>query len=371
MTSRERLLAVLSFRPPDRVPISTYELVGYDSKSWRNNEPSYSNLMQIIREQTDCVCMWNPKSNTTYFSSSIKYDIKYEKYRESDATIVKRKLFTPKGELTSSHKTIDNIHTTWNTEHWCKTIDDVDKVLSLPYEPVKYDASDFQRIKTEVGDNGIIMPSLADALWLAADLMEFGEYTVWAMTETEHFEKTVKIMHERNIQNLKNMLEVNVADIYRICGPEYATPPYLPPEYFKRFVAPYVKEMVDIIHSKGSKVRLHCHGKIAKVLDLIIETGADAIDPCESPPDGDITLDETKNRCNGKLCVFGNIQLKLLESGSEKDVEDYVKKCIIDAKNNSGFVIMPTAGPINVPLAKKTEQNYIRFIKTTLEHGRY
>jgi thiazole synthase ThiGH ThiG subunit len=41
------------------------------------------------------------------------------------------------------------------------------------------------------------------------------------------------------------------------------------------------------------------------------------------------------------------------------------------AKEGGGYVIMPTAAPINSPLQKKTEENYLRFIDAALEWGRY
>jgi len=222
-----------------------------------------------------------------------------------------------------------------------------------------------------VGGNGIIMASLSDPLWLAADLMEFGDYTVWAMTETEHFARTVAAMHERCMENLRRMLSVSVVDLYRICGPEYATPPYLPPESFKRFVVPYVSDMVDLIHSKGARARFHCHGKIGEVLDMILDTGSDSIDPCEAPPDGDISLSEVKKHLGNRMCIFGNLQLKLLERGTERGVEQAVRECMWTAKEGGGYVIMPTAAPINTPLAKKTEENYLRFIDAAIEYGRY
>ncbi|MFA5858869.1 MAG: uroporphyrinogen decarboxylase family protein [Elusimicrobiota bacterium] len=371
MSSRERLLTVIEHKVPDRVPVSTYELVGYNSKAWENNDTSYKRLMDVIREKTDCVVMWDPNSTQRLACSAYKPNIKTERTREDNAWITKSVLETPAGILTQITKRIDNVHTNWVTEHWCKTPEDVDKMLALPYEPVTYNFTDFQRVKTELGDHGIVMPSLADPMVIAAQLMEFGEFTLWAMMETAHFEKCVKILHERVMQNLKNMLSVGVADLYRICGPEYATPPYLPPAMFDRFVVPYVREMTELVHSKGGKVRVHSHGKIGKVLDMIVATGADAIDPCEAPPDGDIELADLKKRAGDKLCIFGNIQLKFLEQCNTTEIVEIVKKCMDSAKAGGGYVIMPTAAPINSPLAKKAEENYITFINTALELGKY
>src|SRR5690606_37271121 len=138
----------------------------------------------------------------------------------------------------------------WTIEHWCKDFADVEKVLSVPYEPLTYDVSDFARISSEMDGRGIIMDRISDAIGMVATLMEFGQSTMWAMCETEHFARTMDVMHERTMENLRRKLEVNVVDLYRICGPEFATPPYLPPQFFERFVVPQVTDMVDLIHSK-------------------------------------------------------------------------------------------------------------------------
>jgi uroporphyrinogen-III decarboxylase len=236
---------------------------------------------------------------------------------------------------------------------------------------VDYDISDYTRIRTEMGDRGIVMASLGDPLLMAAELMEFGEFTIWAMMETDHFERTVRQLHERCMENLRRMLAVNVVELYRICGPEYATPPYLPPALFQRLVVPYVAEMVDLIHQHGAQVRFHCHGKIGRVLEMILATGADAIDPCEPPPDSDIALMDIKRKLAGRMCVFGNLELKLLEHGTAYEVRSYVRECMTAAKEGGGYVIMPTAAPINSPLSVQTETNYLTFIEAALEYGSY
>jgi uroporphyrinogen-III decarboxylase len=371
MTGRQRLIAALQGEPTDRVPISTYELVGHNSVSWENREPSYARLMDAIRTLTDCICMWNPRSNATVFDSSHPVELHAETSREGDFDVTRWSIDMPRGRLTRTTKVSDNVHTVWQTEHWCKSLEDVDAALSVPYEPLQFDHGDLARVRGEVGENGIIMASLADPLWMAADLMEFSDYTMWAMTETEHFARTVAVMHERNMENLRRMLDDGVVDLYRICGPEYATPPFLPPEFFERFVVPCVTQMTELIHSMGGLVRLHCHGKIAHVLDMILATEPDGIDPCEAPPDGDIDLRDIKRRVGSRACLFGNLQLKLLESGSGEQVEDAVQGCMAAAKADGRYVIMPTAAPINVPLSPKTEGNYLRFIETALRLGEY
>jgi hypothetical protein len=356
---------------PDRVPISTYELVGYNSRSWENQEPSYARLMDYIRQHTDCICMWDPATNETILGTAAAVEAETRTERHSDATVTRRTMHAPGGTLFQTQTTVDGVHTVWRTERWCKSPADVDVALSVPYAPVDFDSSDLPRIRAEVANRGVLMSSVGDPLLYAAELMSLGDFTVWAMQETDHFARTIATIATRVFENLRRQVQAAPVDLYRICGPEYATPPFLPPTFFERFVQPYVMEMVQIIHGAGAGARVHCHGRIGRVLDAILATDADGLDPCEPPPDGDTTLADVKRRAGRRLCLFGNVELKLLEHGSAAKVEAAVRGCMDAAKPGGGYVIMPTAAPIDVPLAPRTEANYISFIDAALECGQY
>ena len=82
---------------------------------------------------------------------------------------------------------------------------------------------------------------------------------------------------ERVMENLRRQLDCCVLDLYRIVGPEYFTPPYLPPAMFRRFVLPHVTEMTRLIHERGAKVRLHCHGSTSRPTCVLIHFIASAL----------------------------------------------------------------------------------------------
>src|SRR5512137_162040 len=378
-TGRRRLFTALSGGTPDRVPINTYELAGRNSLDWCNQQPSYRSLMDYVRAHTDCMTNWNPRPATDRYTCEERflcsdYPVEIESKTETAGQFQRttRICHTPKGDLRQVTQKAPDVHTTWQVDHWCKSTADVDMALSVPYEPACYDASDLPRVRAELGEEGLVMASLGDPAYLAADLMSFQDYLMWAFEETDHFARTVGILAERVMENLRRQLDCCVLDLYRIVGPESFTPPYLPPAMFRRFVVPQVTEMTRMIHDRGAKVRLHCHGKMGQVLDMILETGGDGIDPCEPPRDGDIELDEVKRRCQARgVSVWGNIELKLLEQGTPDQVRAEVRKIMTQAKEGGGFVLVPTAGPINIPLSPKTEANYKAFIDAGLEFGRY
>jgi hypothetical protein len=378
-TSRRRLRTALAGGIADRVPINTYELAGRNSLDWYNQQPSYRGLMDYLRAHTDCITNWNPRTATDCYTCEDRflcsdYPVEIESRTETAGQFQRttRICHTPGGDLRSVSQTAVDVYTTWQVEHWCKNTADVDKALSVPYEPARYDASDLPRVQTELGEQGLVMASVGDPAYLAAELMSFQEYMMWAFEDTDHFARTVAVIAGRVMENLRRQLDCCVLDLYRIVGPEYFTAPYMPPAMFRRFVVPHVTEMTRLIHARGAKVRLHCHGKMAQVLDMILETGCDGINPCEPPPDGDIELDEVKRRCQARgVSVWGNIEIKLLEQAAPGQVRAEVHKITDQAKAGGGFVLMPTAAPISLELSPRTEANYKALIDAGIEFGKY
>ncbi len=378
-TGRKRLLTALRCGIPDRVPINTYEMAALDSRDWYNLQPGYRRIMDHIRAHTDCITNWNPQPpNDRYIGSDgflgSLYPMETDTRTETIGGFIRTEtvIHTPKGGLRCVTQKDPALNTTWFVEHYCKSRGDVDKALSVPYEPAVYDASDLLRVHAELGENGLVMASLSDPAYLAADLMSFQDYLLWIFEDTEHFARVVEITAERVMENLRRQLRCCVVDAYRICGPEFMTPPYTPPAMFQRFMVPHVRTMVEIIHQVGAAVRLHCHGRIGRVLDMILDTGCDGLDPCEPPPDGDITLGEVKKRAFARgVSVWGNMELKMLESGTPEDVRTQVRRIMAEAKEGGGFVLLPTASPVDNLLSPRTEENLFAFIDAGREFGRY
>lgn len=367
MTSKERLMAVLRKQVPDRVPISTYELIGWNLQSWENQQPSYQSLMDYIRDKTDCMYMTRVPMVNRYVIEHMHT----KKWKDGNSTYTRVTILTPKGELTSLHRVDEGINTIWRLERPVKNEDDVEKYLSIPSDPQPVDTSALRQEAEALGEKGILLIDIADPLCVAAELFEFGQYTIMAYTNPRLFIKLLDKLFDEQMFFLEDMLQKGAGPLFRIVGPEYATSPYLAPEHFHRFVCAYDKRMIRLIHDYGQYARVHCHGRIRQILPHIIEIEADAMDPLEAPPSGDIELSEIKRLYGDRLCLMGNIQLRDLEYAPANDMKAIVKKCIEDGKEGGGFVIMPTAAPINTPLSSVTERNYRIMIDSALQYGRY
>jgi len=370
MNSTERLLACLGGEIPDRVPISTYELVGWHDERWENNEESYRSLMELIRQETDCMYMCHVAVPN---AREGEHNVTVEHWDQDDQHFTRTVTHTATGKLTMVKSFCDTIKTIWQTEHPIKNLDDLTAYLALPWEAGEPDFSTLQKAWDDLqGTRGVPMLSVADPICELAEAFEFSDFLVHAITETDAIIAALDQLHERYREKLRRTLTGPVKNtVFRICGAEYATAPYLGPEFFRQFVTRYDAEYIRMIQEAGGFARLHSHGRTAALVDQIAEMGPKALDPLEPPPDGDIDVASLKRAIGENICLIGGIELKHLEHADGGFVEELVRGTMQAGKPNGRFIIMPTSAPINIPLAPKTEENYRRFIETALATGTY
>jgi len=367
MTRRERLIATFEDREVDRIPVSTYELDAFDNERLRRDS-GYRRLLDRVEASADLFYPWGPRvvsEGLGHFLTATEEVVSERKiHEEGEATVTVTTVRAPKGTLRQVRRSVPGLDTTWQTEHFLKTDADIETLLSIPYVPQALDCSSFQEVDERIGEKGLLHISLPDPLCVVAELFEFGEFTVRAMTETERIERLLDLFWVRIRAYLQAILDAGVTGVFRICGPEYATPPYLPPEKFHAYVVPYVKEMNRMIEKVGGYSRFHCHGKIGNVLDSILETEPHALEPLEPPPDGDISLEELVARAGEQVVLMGNIETRELEFLGEDEMRCRVREALrVGRQASRGFVLLPTACPTSMTLSPATERNYEIFLE--------
>jgi hypothetical protein len=118
--------------------------------------------------------------------------------------------------------------------------------------------------------------------------------------------------------------------------------------------------MVKQIKNYGGFVRIHAHGRVKNVLDFIMNMGADASDPLEPPPHGDVELKYLRRKYGKQLVLFGNIEITDIENMPGDMFRRVVKQSIADGTSGEGrgFVLMPSASPYGRNISERTLRNY-------------
>jgi uroporphyrinogen-III decarboxylase len=162
------------------------------------------------------------------------------------------------------------------------------------------------------------------------------------------------------IERVESVSRVMPGRLWRIYGPEYVAPPFLPVSFFQEYVVRYDKPIIDIIHQNKGFARVHAHGKVKEIMPDIIAMKADAIDPLEPPEQGDIELSDARKQYGEQLVLFGNIEVADIENMPSARFRPLVKKTISDGTSGCGrgFVLMPSSSPFGREINNLTMDNY-------------
>lgn len=376
MTSRERLLAMLQGKPVDRPGVNFYEIGGFDVDATDAdpfniyNDGSWRPLLQLAEEQTDLVRMCSIRRRPSDSHPRDEF-YTFESFEEGDSRFLRTTVRVGGRTLTELHRRDRALDTTWTVEHLLKDSDDLEAFLRLPDEVFDYepDLSHLPVREAALGDRGIAMVDTEDPICAAAVMFPMDTFILIAFSEPELFHQLLEKLARPLQARTEQIAREYPGRMWRIYGPEFVTEPYLPPALFDEYVVRYTKPMVESIRRHGGYARVHSHGHIKNVLPKIVAMGADAIDPIEPPPQGNVQLAEVRREYGKDVVLFGNLEISDLENLEPKDFEKVAAQSLRDgsAGDGRGFVLMPTACPYGREISSRTLANYETMVR--LVHG--
>jgi hypothetical protein len=375
MTRRERLNATLRGEPVDRPAVNFYEIGGFlvnpnDPDEYNiYNSPSWQPLLHLAENHTDIIRLVSPVRAQSHLSWDGSENTGIRKqfvdevtWEENDSRFTRLTFKVGGSKLSSLTRRDKYLDTVWTVESLLKNNEDVKLFLELPDEIFEesFDIPHLFEEERKLGDSGIVMVDTEDPVCAVAALFNLEDFSVFAFTEPtlchRLLEKHARYIHKRTEKTAREF----PGRLWRIYGPEYITEPFLPAPFFEDYVVRYTGPMVKLIKENGGIVRIHSHGSIKNVLDYIVEMGADATDPIEPPPHGDVELKYLREKYGKQLVFFGNIEIADLESMPNDSFRRLVKQSIADGTSGEGrgFVLMPTSAPYGRTISDRTFRNY-------------
>jgi uroporphyrinogen decarboxylase len=116
--------------------------------------------------------------------------------------------------------------------------------------------------------------------------------------------------------------------------------PLISKQMFREFIAPYIKEMCDLIHGFGAKVLFHSCGNIYPLISDLVELGVDILDPIQ--PVGGMVPEVLKSEFGNRLCFHGGIDMqRLLPQGTPEEVRAGVRRYEDILGKDGGYILAP------------------------------
>lgn len=384
MNSRERLLAALGHKIPDRVPWSG--LVNDYFINFHKSELGDMKASDFLKEAGADIFNWlgmeakspgievqtynrgrlvEKDKSGNWLVEFYNYIGNIDYYKSDTNMTTTRKFITPLGELTVKYTYTPGSQTVFISEFPVKKIEDyrifIYMIESLEYEdPGKY----FADMETEIGDSGINAAVLHSTpvyeLIQCFMGMESFHYLFF-----DYRRETLELIN-RIFKKFTQCYEIYAkTNIPAIVIPEDASTTLYSPSFFDEYLSPVINEYCRIINNKDKISVVHACGHLDGLKESFSRIDADCIESVSPPPTGNVSIKEFKKALPG-VCIMGGIPANcyLLELD---DFRKYIIELILESKNGGDFIL--SSGD-SVPANAKIEN--IKSISDLVEeYGKY
>ena len=371
LSSAQRLERCLRGQPTDRVPIWMLYNAIPQANPWYPNVleiPSYAPVVQRVMADTDLF-------QRHWFGPGVFYadpacaPKTTRVWRDQGYRMFETHLQTPAGELVSYARR--NANGEFEQKPLIVEIEDLGKILSIPYQPFRPDLSEFRRIRAELGERGLMMVNLCDPLSLLYFHADSAQLMLWMAAEAGRVGQFLDVINARLTDHLHYLLEEGVGPVYFIVGSEFACPPMVSPRIFRSQVVHYDKPLIETLHAYDCLAITHHHGAARRILDDLTEMQPNGIHPLEAPPVGDTPLGLAKATLGQQTSLIGTIQYDTLIQGSADQVQLEVRAALQAWKPGGRFILAPSAGPYQDTLSPQAVSNLLAMIQLGLDFGKY
>lgn len=323
MTSRERLLCALRGGQPDCVPVAPFTMGHIDLDSPLGRE--------LVAATDPLIDVW---SGAFPFLGSAA-EVRHVEDGDTTTNVYE----TPKGPLTQRVRRTEITSAT--VEYALKTPADVERFLSIPYAAPDLDLSHYEKLRTRIGEDGLVLAALGNAVCLPAEWFSPEDFCLCWAEAPETMVRLCEVASERLNAYVERLCRAGV-DAFRIVGGEYVSV-QLGPKAFARLVTPFDTSLVAVMHRHGAIAYYHNHGRVTKYLPALAALGIDGLDPLEAPPWGDVDLAEARKIAGDRLCFVGNLDdMEIIDRLPEDEVLRIARERL-DAAGSRAFILGGTA----------------------------
>jgi uroporphyrinogen decarboxylase len=141
--------------------------------------------------------------------------------------------------------------------------------------------------------------------------------------------------------------------------------PFLSPKMFSEFVTPYLHRIIEAHKENGAYVIKHTDGNIMPILDQLVSCGPHALHSID--PQAKVDLGEVKRLVGDKVCLAGNVNCGLLQTGTDEEVKADILRSLRDGMPGGGYIFCTS----NVAFKGMPPERYMLMMEMRRAYGRY
>ncbi len=141
--------------------------------------------------------------------------------------------------------------------------------------------------------------------------------------------------------------------------------PFLSPKMFAEFVTPYLQRLIEGHRKNGAYVIKHTDGNIMPILDQLVSCRPHALHSID--PQAKVSLAEVKKLVGDRVCLAGNVNCGLLQTGTDDEVREDIMRSLRDGMPGGGYIFCTS----NVAFKGMPPERYQMMLDLRKKYGRY
>lgn len=181
---------------------------------------------------------------------------------------------------------------------------------------------------------------------------ELVEFCYWLADYPDEAHETAEKMANKAIERNKELIDAGF-DSFILCSDYcFNAGPFLSPKMFEEFVQPYLYKIIRETRRAGAYTIKHTDGNIMPILDQLVACEPHALHSLD--PMAGVDIKEVKELVGDKVCLAGNVNCALMQTGTEEEVIESAKYCLTHGKPGGGYIFCTS----NVPFKGLPVERY-------------
>ena len=193
----------------------------------------------------------------------------------------------------------------------------------------------FREIRKHVGNTRMI-GFHGDGTFSIPDGNEMYAFAYAIADDPESVHAKARKMMEDAIERNKNLAESGV-EVLLLCSDYcYNSGPFLSPAMFEEFIQPYLAKIIEAARREGLYTIKHTDGNIMPILNQLVDCRPHALHSLD--PMAGVDIREVKRLVGDRVCLCGNVNCSLLQSGTEEDLAESARYALTHGKPGGGYI---------------------------------
>lgn len=192
----------------------------------------------------------------------------------------------------------------------------------------------------------------ADGTFSVPDGNQMYDFAYRSSDDPDSLHAQAKEMADKAIEQNKALADAGV-EVGLLCSDYcYNTGPFLSPVMFEEFIQPYLAKIIEECKKAGMYTIKHTDGNIMPILNQLIECKPHALHSLD--PMAGVDIKEVKRLVGDKVCLCGNVHCAALQTGTDEEVIASAEYCLTHGKPGGGYIFCTS----NVPFKGMPPERY-------------